>query len=319
MRKLVLVMSASLTAYIILPLNPTHAEYNPTTGRFLQRDPVGVQDKLSLINVRDPEGDPYFPTAFKPRKQYRDGANLYQYVKSRPVIALDPSGRRVWLNIDIVDPKKRMKQEWCGGAEFHIRWGIEDPDTHKAYKGSGWIVQHVVFQGQIFNCLTQKQTSLFIVYYEVWRIDKGDFKIPIVKGKIGTINNKILSPGGEKIRPEGTHDLFKVLDQGDCTRGWQMAWGQAHFFEWTGGIDDKDWKFPGDKDGHHPEAGSLPTRDDPPADWGNWNIEDKDKAYPVNHTLGVKWDCCKKPYKLPYVWRSTWRRDIGRNVWQTRR
>jgi RHS repeat-associated protein len=54
--------------------------YDPQTGRFLQRDQLGVDPSGGLINKYDV------------LKQYFDGTNIYEYVKSNPVILLDPSG-----------------------------------------------------------------------------------------------------------------------------------------------------------------------------------------------------------------------------------
>ncbi len=45
-----------------------HRYYNPTTGRFLQRDPIGI----------------------------RGGSNVYVYVLNRPVMGVDPTGKGFW-------------------------------------------------------------------------------------------------------------------------------------------------------------------------------------------------------------------------------
>ncbi len=64
--------------------------YDPETGRFMQRDPLGVNPAGGGINP------------FGVRKQYRDGLNLYNYVRSEPVNSLDPYGL-AWGNRDFVE------------------------------------------------------------------------------------------------------------------------------------------------------------------------------------------------------------------------
>jgi RHS repeat-associated protein len=54
--------------------------YDPQTGRFLQRDPLGVNPGGGKDNH------------FKVRKQYSGNMNLYGYVKSNPLVYLDSQG-----------------------------------------------------------------------------------------------------------------------------------------------------------------------------------------------------------------------------------
>ncbi len=85
-RTYLLAVLVSLTVIAIFAADAS-AYYHPTVGRFVSRDP-------------GPNGDSAAPatgTRFVPRDptgtgQYRDGTNLYQYVQSNPVAALDPSG-----------------------------------------------------------------------------------------------------------------------------------------------------------------------------------------------------------------------------------
>jgi RHS repeat-associated protein len=55
--------------------------YDPETGRFMQRDPLGI----------NPAGGEF--NAFDVLKQYSDGMNLYEYVRSNTQIHLDPDGK----------------------------------------------------------------------------------------------------------------------------------------------------------------------------------------------------------------------------------
>ena len=54
--------------------------YDPETGRFMQRDPLGV----------NPAGS--FRNPFNIHRQYSDGANIYEYAKSLPILNMDAFG-----------------------------------------------------------------------------------------------------------------------------------------------------------------------------------------------------------------------------------
>jgi len=56
--------------------------YDPETGRFMQRDPLGVNPAVSKMPI-DPIG------------QYYDSLSLYEYVSSKPLVELDPSGTKI--------------------------------------------------------------------------------------------------------------------------------------------------------------------------------------------------------------------------------
>ena len=64
MNKITLLLAVLSITFMLLAPSYTHAEYNPTNGRFLQRDLIG----------------------------YVDGMNVYEYVKSRPVQTFDIFG-----------------------------------------------------------------------------------------------------------------------------------------------------------------------------------------------------------------------------------
>lgn len=63
--------------------------YHPTLGRWMQRDPAAMPQSPSM--ARNVSGTQF--TQRDPTAQHPDGPNLYQYVRSRPTIGLDPSGQ----------------------------------------------------------------------------------------------------------------------------------------------------------------------------------------------------------------------------------
>jgi len=70
--------------------------YDYHTGRWLSHDPLGVTPNGYLAN-----------STLEPKKQYRYGTNLYEYVKSIPSILIDPFG--LW-HYKQSDKAKRSKE-----------------------------------------------------------------------------------------------------------------------------------------------------------------------------------------------------------------
>ena len=105
--------------------------HHPARGRFLQRDPgdkgTTSREAPSFLDLASPSADlggadnpasvsrgnvgsatinspmlsmatlPAIPIPFAPGGQYRDGLNLYEYVRSDPVHRQDPRGRNIYL------------------------------------------------------------------------------------------------------------------------------------------------------------------------------------------------------------------------------
>ena len=65
---------------LLISTTSAFAYYNPEAGRFMQRDPLGI----------DPAGER--TNRFRPGRQYTDGACLYQYVGNNPTNGRDPVG-----------------------------------------------------------------------------------------------------------------------------------------------------------------------------------------------------------------------------------
>jgi RHS repeat-associated protein len=78
--------------------------YNPGIGSFMQRDPLGRSvHPASSRNLADSRF-----TQRDPTELYRDGVNLYQYVKSNPASAIDPEGTIVVVMAGYHEPSSWM-------------------------------------------------------------------------------------------------------------------------------------------------------------------------------------------------------------------
>jgi len=87
--------------------------YDTETGRFINRDPLGVQDGLALFEFAS-GGRPYLPRRLTLVSQYRDGMNAYEYVKTRPVNFGDKFGLNMGGPLNITIPKTKPKCGICG-------------------------------------------------------------------------------------------------------------------------------------------------------------------------------------------------------------
>jgi hypothetical protein len=78
-------------------LAPARAEYQPQSGRFLQRDPN--ETAVPVVTTTWFHGQPppmNNPAVFDAVTLYGDGMNLYPFVQSNPVNLRDPLGLSVW-------------------------------------------------------------------------------------------------------------------------------------------------------------------------------------------------------------------------------
>jgi hypothetical protein len=92
MRTIHLVATFAGTLALALLATDASAMYNPSTGTWLQRDPGpgGMMPATPRVT-----GGPVISDGFLPRDpvaQYRDGMNLYEYVRSQPLQGIDPLG-----------------------------------------------------------------------------------------------------------------------------------------------------------------------------------------------------------------------------------
>jgi hypothetical protein len=88
MRALLIVCS------VVLIPNIASAYYAAHMGRWTSRDPFGEIGRIGVEARPNPgtNGDFLARDRFDPMGAYHDGMNLYQYVRSKPVNAVDPSG-----------------------------------------------------------------------------------------------------------------------------------------------------------------------------------------------------------------------------------
>jgi len=115
--------------------------YDPETGRFMQRDPLGVNS------------DGGFRGFFNPQSRYKDGANLYQYVLSSPMGYLDFRGEMAnKLIVTSLD-------DCCGAI---AEW--ETPGADWALNGWNWWDSRLRFTGGSGRAVEFNATSEFSAY-----------------------------------------------------------------------------------------------------------------------------------------------------------
>lgn len=141
------------------------AMYHPGLGQFMQRDPHGTSlvsttNRIGGSNARANSGgfidlDPAGPTV-----QYWDGMNLYQYVRSKPLSEMDPTG---------LHTLGRSAQSYCfkkcgtnrarGGCYNNCRRNLSDQKEFDLWyanekKDSGWLNNIPACPDKIKVCAT---------------------------------------------------------------------------------------------------------------------------------------------------------------------
>jgi len=109
------------------------AMYNTEQGRFMQRDPLGERDGICLIEFSK-AGRPVFPRTLLPKIQYKDGAGLYEYVKSNSMRYTDNFGNAACPYDGYLRPEKKpidegarwIKFGYTKATKWHVKTGPKD-------------------------------------------------------------------------------------------------------------------------------------------------------------------------------------------------
>jgi RHS repeat-associated protein len=105
-----------LAVLVVFPSIAQARWYDPSTGRWLQRDPLGTMNAQVAAKESPEEG-------------YHDGMSRYQYVKSRPIVAVDPDGLE--LRFASRDDEKffvGLANKLCPEGKFKVEdpWGKDN-------------------------------------------------------------------------------------------------------------------------------------------------------------------------------------------------
>jgi RHS repeat-associated protein len=101
---------------------PVLGYYQPETGRFMQRDPLGV----SPTNREEP---------IDVESQYAVGFNCYEYVRSNPILMKDPTGL-IFLPPSNISGYYKEPCEGCSSSLVIMTRPLSQSDKQK----KGWIV-----------------------------------------------------------------------------------------------------------------------------------------------------------------------------------
>jgi RHS repeat-associated protein len=221
--------------------------YDPHRGSWITRDPGEEDAGLNLYQFN-------FNDAISRIDQ--DGRVS---VAAVPFAVLDP------LRIRVVQEPKRLNK--LAAVEYKVRWRI-------ANKDSGWVVQHLKVEFQVFDSAGKKLPSGYpngLEYWEGWQV---------VNGIVFTSFARLGSPSGG--------DTFRTPDQAPGTSGTLKLSGKVKFMK-NYILTVPPW---GDS---FPEAGDLPTRGSWFPEWNESNAQD--------HNLIVTWNFCTSPGKVWIKWR----------------
>ena len=146
-RLLTALVGFAIVASLASDASARYRMYNPATGAFMQRDPVGMPagppTARNLSDSRFTQRDPTEP--------YADGMNLYQYVNSAPTVYVDPLGLKetdCGVKVHRIFPKK-MENSTISKSDIGHTWleyngkttgfapgGIYSPDPWHTDPGS---------------------------------------------------------------------------------------------------------------------------------------------------------------------------------------
>lgn len=226
-------------------------ELRPDNGRWMSRDP--------LLGRRG------------------QGPLQYPYAMNSPAAAADPSGeiavvpanRGQW-RVGLADP---VTHPWCCG-DFQAYWNFK---LSAKAKEQGWLVQHIVVNGQYTSCAPgSAPVPVQYDYWEAWPVphlcDTPSFTGP---------------PQCTPWQPaDDTFAWASALPQ--FSSGWARITGEVKFFYISamGLVNPSMW---GKKSPGRGPAGILNCTTAQPAFWGNAS---RQKQGVGRHSTGSNWNCC---------------------------
>jgi hypothetical protein len=123
-----IVMFAIYAVVAVLAPSLARAEYSPSLGRFLQRDPNATGQPV-MLDAQWFHGRA--PSTLVPgmdiEEHYRDGMNTYQYVKSNPLTNSDPLGLFVMPGPSdfITGALQSLVEEYSMRLDFDVDWATD--------------------------------------------------------------------------------------------------------------------------------------------------------------------------------------------------
>jgi RHS repeat-associated protein len=232
----------ALTAALVIPaLLPQSARgmYDPKHGRWLQRDPAGMR------------GAP-LDDSVQPSKQVEDGMNLYQYVRSRPSMSLDPEG----LYVEIWNPFNYVSAPWLKGQSIN-RLSAENHrlsryDYAKEFGITGGISRALSALRNIWNWPWPRW------HMGSPRFHQGDIWLPSTNAQVVTILHEGIHAYHYQ---QGFYQRSLRQDEGVATAVADGIYLAARPFEWV----EEQWGS-----GRCPDVARLR------ANWGSgWNLLDR--------------------------------------------
>ncbi len=227
--------------------------YDPTRGRFLSRDSLGLVSS---------------------------DANIYCYVRNNPILLIDPSGLIPQVSVRI--PPVFSEPGTCGGGAAFIEW-VLDPNLKNA---DGWILQHVRVNIATQDCSNNKNNPCIINYWEAWRVS---VRGGVVKGRTPSDEFRLPATIGHCSKGNATitgHARFVALqDIHPPGKRRLPGWIPGMLREQTGACKALN--------NFNMSSLSLLRTSSKDKIKGIWDRRWENNPYESTfHQLSTKWDCC---------------------------
>jgi len=136
--------------------------YNPESGRFMQRDPLGTTHDVRYRATQNPrELGGFLERETDRRRQYQDGMSLYQYVRSNPIALRDPLG--LLTESEAKAEVQEKINEWNGKGwtlAANLMQHFLDKKGPSKYHYTDADIQHVKINSQP---MVRRKTSLVLI------------------------------------------------------------------------------------------------------------------------------------------------------------